>query len=115
MILNVCLYGKSSFKHSKMIDENFCRHCTQEGCRYAGQPTTRERLDMSTYERDEFEKHVKDARAATQEARAEVDKLNADLNELLAERCELRKENERMKREMIELKARMYDLMTAGE
>jgi hypothetical protein len=34
-----------------MVDENICKICTDKNCRHAGQPTTRERLDMYDKER----------------------------------------------------------------
>ena len=38
MILNACVEQK------QMVDENICKHCGNNACRHAGEPTTRERL-----------------------------------------------------------------------
>ena len=43
MILNACV------RDNKMVDENVCKNCQDKDCRHAGEPTTRERLDMYTY------------------------------------------------------------------
>jgi len=43
MILNACA------RSNKMVDENVCKSCENKGCRHAGEPTTKERLDIYTY------------------------------------------------------------------
>lgn len=43
MIVNACA------KNGKMVDENICKNCNVETCRHAGEPTTKEKLDMGTY------------------------------------------------------------------
>ena len=43
MILNAC-----TLQH-KMVDEKICKECQVKTCRHAGEPTTKERLDMATY------------------------------------------------------------------
>lgn len=43
MILNVCI------EDNKMVDEKVCKNCHSKNCRYAGEPTTKEKLDISTY------------------------------------------------------------------
>ena len=48
MILNACV------RDDKMVDENICKFCTDKNCRHAGQPTTKERLDMATYGTREY-------------------------------------------------------------
>lgn len=54
MILNVCL------KNNTMVDENICKDCKDKNCRHAGEPTTRERLDMGTYGTMEYWNGEKD-------------------------------------------------------
>lgn len=54
MILNICL------RYHDMVDENICKDCKDKNCRYAGEPTTRERLDMATYGTREYWNGEKD-------------------------------------------------------
>ena len=42
MILNPCVISNS------MVDEKECKACTKD-CRYAGQPTTSEKLNTASY------------------------------------------------------------------
>ena len=48
MILNACTKSKT------MVDENTCKNCKAKDCRHAGEPTTKERLDMATYGTHEY-------------------------------------------------------------
>lgn len=43
MIMNACTKDKI------MVDEKICKNCKFNTCRHAGEPTTKERLDMATY------------------------------------------------------------------
>ncbi|SDF62509.1 hypothetical protein SPACI_040310 [Sporomusa acidovorans DSM 3132] len=54
MILNACV------KNHKMVDENICKNCKDENCRHAGEPTTKERLDIYTYGTAEYWNGEKD-------------------------------------------------------
>lgn len=53
MILNACV------KFGKMVDENKCKECMLT-CRHAGEPTTKEKLDKSTYGTAEYWNNEKD-------------------------------------------------------
>lgn len=54
MIVNACVKTKT------MVDENICRNCNDKNCRHAGEPTTKEKLDMSTYGTSEYWNDEKD-------------------------------------------------------
>jgi len=54
MIVNACV------KRNTMVDENICKNCKDKNCRHAGEPTTKERLDMSTYGTAEYWNGEKD-------------------------------------------------------
>ena len=48
MILNACM------KIQRMVDENTCKACEDKDCRHAGEPTTKDKLDMATYGTTEY-------------------------------------------------------------
>ncbi len=54
MILNACVRQKT------MIDEKVCKNCKDKNCRHAGEPTTKERLDMYSNGTNDYRNGEKD-------------------------------------------------------